>query len=75
MTKPLALDAATGTLILHAPTLEPILDIVGGKHTLKASSDLSGTLTRSDAQWVLAGATGKLDDSAVAASTLHLADG
>jgi len=75
MTKPLALDGATGTLALHAPKLEPVLAIVGGKHNLKASVDISGTLTRSDARWVLAEATGKLDDSTVAALTLHLTDG
>jgi uncharacterized protein involved in outer membrane biogenesis len=75
MTKPLALDGATGTFTLHAPTLEPVLEMVGGKHTLKASVDLSGTLTKSDAQWVLAETTGKLDDSTVAALTLHLTDG
>lgn len=75
MTKPLAVDGADGTLTLHAPTITPILAIAGTKSEFKASVDLTGRLTRSDALWLLSGATGKLDDSVLAASTLRLTDG
>jgi len=75
MTKPLDADGADGTLTLHAPTVATILAIAGIKADFKASLDLAGKLTRSDALWLLSGATGRLDDSVLSASTLRFVDG
>jgi AsmA family protein len=75
MTKPLAVDGANGTLTLHAPTLKTLLAVAGAPGGFAASLDLNGTLTRADALWALTGATGKLDDSTLAASALRLTDG
>ena len=75
MTKPLAVDGAIGALTLHAPTMTTILAIAGAQNNFKASFDLAGTLTRSDTLWLLTGATGRLDESVLATSTLRLTDG
>ena len=75
MTEPLAVDGAVGALTLHAPTITTILAVAGVQSGPKASLDLAGTLTRSDALWLLTGAAGKLDDSVLGTSTLRLTDG
>jgi AsmA family protein len=75
MTRPLDADGANGTLTLHAPTLAPVLAMAGANGEIKASLDLAGTLTRSGDLWLVTGATGRVDDSVVAASTLRLTDG
>ena len=76
MTKPLAVDGAAGTLTLHAPTLASILAMAGAPaDTFNAALDLTGTLTRSDTDWTLSDATGRLDDNVLAPSTLRFVDG
>ncbi len=75
MTRPLDVDGAEGRLTLRAPTLRPILAMGGMRGGGKTSLALSGALTRTGDLWVLAGATGKLDDSVLMPSTLRLAEG
>jgi uncharacterized protein involved in outer membrane biogenesis len=76
MTKPLDVDGLNGTITLHAPTLAPILAMTGAPaDAFKAALDLTGKLTRNDADWTLAEAAGRLDDSALAAATLRFVDG
>ncbi len=75
MTHPLAVDGANGQLTLTTPTAGPLLAMMGSQSDFRTSLDLTGTLTRSDALWVLADATGRWDSSTLAASTLRLVDG
>jgi uncharacterized protein involved in outer membrane biogenesis len=75
ITLPLDVDGADGKLTLHAPTFTALLAVMGAKSDLRASLELAGRLTRLDRLWVLRDATGKLDDSSFAASTLQLIEG
>ena len=75
MTAPFDVDGARGALSLSAPTPGPLLAIAGARSDIDASLRLSGPFEHEGDLWLLKGAAGALDDSAISAATLRLKEG
>ena len=75
MTHPLDVDGAVGQLTLDAPTLTPLLALLGTPSTLNMSLHLTGTLDHADEVWSLGAAKGVLEEQPFTAASVRLVEG
>ena len=75
MTTPLNVNGAVGQMTLDAPTLTPLLAILGTPSTLNLSLRLAGTLEHTDELWSLSAAKGTLEEQPFTGGSVRLAEG
>lgn len=75
MTDPLDVNGASGQMTLDAPTLTPLLAILGTPSTLNLSLRLAGTLEHTNELWSLSAAKGALEEQPFTGGSLRLVEG
>ncbi len=75
MTHPLDVDGARGDVTLDAPSLAPVLKMVGADGGKDIAAHLSGTLLRDGDDWTFQKLAGKLLDAGVKTATIHVKEG
>ena len=75
MTHPLDVDGAIGQLTLDAPTVTPLLALLGKPSTLNISLHLTGTLEHANDVWSLGAAKGVLEEQPFTGASVRLVEG
>lgn len=75
MTDPLDVNGAIGQMTLDAPTLTPLLAILGTPSTLNLSLRLAGTLEHSNEFWSLSTVKGALEEQPFTGGSVRLVEG
>ena len=75
MTNPLDVNGAIGQMTLDAPTLTPLLTILGTPGTLNLSLRLAGTLEHTNELWSLGAGKGALEEQPFTGGSVRLVEG